>query len=232
LATMRQETLMVGTEKEIRIGESVARQVAEHYEFIEDIDVNERVQEIMNRIAEVSDRRDLVYFVKVIDDDIVNAISLPGGYVYLFKGMLDKAETDDQIAGVIAHEIGHITAKHAIKRLQNAYGAMLLQVLATQADNVVGGVGVAINSLFSAHAQRDEFEADQLSVKYLKKAGYDTQGIIEVLELLKEEQEKSPTRSFSYWRTHPYIAQRIAVVNKEIRGQIGFKDYLNLTGNE
>ena len=67
----------------------------------------------------------------------MNAISLPGGYIYIFKELFDELETDDQIAGVIAHEVAHITARHAVKRIQNAYGAMILQGLATQSNTKV-----------------------------------------------------------------------------------------------
>lgn len=231
LATQQQETLLYGTDKEVSIGEAVSVKMEQQYDIVTDVDVNERVRRILDRVAAVCDRKDIAYFIKVIDKDIMNAVSLPGGYVYIFKGLMDKLETDDQIAGVIAHEVAHITARHAVKRIQNAYGAMILQGLATQSNaKVAQGVNFALISLFSEYSQQDEFEADRLGVKYLKKAGYDPNAMVQVLVELREDQEKGPVREYSYWRTHPFIPQRISVVNQAITGKMDFKDYLNLMG--
>ncbi len=230
LATGKEETLMYGTDKEVNIGRKVSQSVERRYKINTDVDINERIEKIFERIVAVSDRRDIVYFIKIIDEeDVVNAVSLPGGYVYLFKGLLDKLENDDQIAGVIAHEVGHITAKHGIKRLQASYGAMLLQIASTQANgNVAGGLSFALQSLFLEYSQKAEFESDRLAVKYTKKAGYDPNEMLYVLKVLKEENDKSPLRQYSYWRTHPFVSQRIAVVNEAITGKLEYRDYLKL----
>lgn len=234
LATKKEETLIYGTDKEVKIGETVAPKIEAQYKIVTDVDVNERVERILGRIVSVCDRKDLVYFIKVIDDDPVNAVSLPGGYVYIFRGILDKAgDNDDELAGVIAHEVAHITAKHGIKRMQNAYAAMLLQIASTQANGrVASGVNLALTSLFMEYSQEDEFESDRLAVKYLKKAGYDPEAMVTFLKKIKIEKEKEPLRRYSYWQTHPNISQRISVANQAITGKLEFKDYLNLTGND
>ena len=236
LATRQQESLLYSTDKEVRIWERVAEQVEEQFEVIEDIDLNERLDLVLERIVQVCDRKGLLYFAKIIDEkeesgeEIINAVSLPGGYIYVFKDLMDKIENDDQLAGVIAHEVGHITARHGVKRLQAFYGAMLVQILSMETKNsdVAAGVSLAISSLFTEYSQQDEFQADQLAVKYMKKAGYDPAQMIVFLEMLKEKQEKDPIRVYSYWRTHPHISRRIAVTNKEITGKLEFKDYLNI----
>ncbi|HQP09847.1 MAG TPA: peptidase, partial [Candidatus Omnitrophota bacterium] len=87
LATRREESLLYGTEKEVKIGEAIAPKIEEEYAVLSDVDVNERVEAILARIAAVCDRKDLVYFIKVLDDDPINAVSLPGGYVYVFRGL-------------------------------------------------------------------------------------------------------------------------------------------------
>jgi len=233
LATQKQETLLFGTEKEIKIGDTIAPKIEAQYDMLSDVDVNERVERILDRIVAVCDRKDLVYFIKVIDDDPVNAVSLPGGYVYIFRGLIDKVENDDQLAGVIAHEVGHITAKHSVKRMQSAYAAMALQIASTQAGGGVSrGTNLALNSLFLEHSQQAEFEADRLSIKYLKKAGYDPKAMVAFLEKLKIEKEKEPLKKYSYWRTHPNLSQRLSVVNQAVTGKLEFRDYLNLTGND
>jgi len=221
-----------GTEKEIKIGDKIAPKIEARYDIVTDVDVNERIERIFKRIVAVCDRKDLVYFIKIIDEDSINAVSLPGGYVYIFRGLIEKAENDDQIAGVIAHEIGHITAKHGIKRVQNAYAAMAVQfaAMSSRGANVASGTNLALTSLFLEHTQQAEFEADRLSVKYSKKAGYDPMAMAEFLKIIKREKEKAPLRKFSYWRTHPNISQRISVVNQAVTGKLEFRDYLNLTG--
>lgn len=233
LATQQQETLIYGTDKEVSIGEAVSVRMEQQYDVVADVDVNERARRVLDRITAVCDRKDIVYFIKVLDKDMMNAVSLPGGYVYIFKELFDELETDDQIAGVVAHEVAHITARHAVKRIQNAYGAMILQGLATQSSaKVAQGVNFALVSLFSEYSQQDEFEADRLGVKYMKKAGYDPNAMAQVLVKLREDQEKTPAREYSYWRTHPFLPQRISVVNQAITGKMDFKDYLNLMGDQ
>lgn len=234
LATQKEETLIYGTEKEIQIGDSLARQFEKEFEVDTDVDINERVKRIGQRLFDVCDRKDLVYTIKVIKDDKVNAVSLPGGYIYVNRGLVDNVDNDDQLACVIGHEAGHITAKHSIKKIQNMYGYAFLKILSIQAadSNISQGVDVAFVSLLTQYSQADEFLADRLGIKYAKKAGYDSAQMAVFLKKLAKIQQKEPPKQFSYWRTHPYVPQRIAAVNQVISGKLEFKDYLNLTGEE
>lgn len=234
LATGQQETLLYGTEKEIKIGESIGKKFDTHFEINTDVDINERVERIKRRIVEICDRKELVYTIKVINEDELNAVSLPGGGIYVYKGLIDRIDNDDQLAGVIAHEVGHITAKHAMKRLQTMYGYTLLQILATQTKSAgfAQGVNAAFLSVFHEYSREDEILSDKLAVKYMKKAGYDPLEMVNFLKKLKEHHEKEPIKKINYWRTHPHVSRRIAVVNKEITGHLDFKDYLNSTEDE
>lgn len=230
LATGKEESLIYSSDREVAIGDKMAPQIEAQFKTVTEVDMNERVNRIFNRLVAVCDRKDLVYFIKILDDDMLNAVSLPGGYVYVFRGIIDKAENDDQIAGVIAHEIGHITARHGVKRMQNAYAAMAVQVAAiTSGDsNLAQGAGLALNSLFLEYSQHDEFEADRLAVKYMKKAGYDPLAMADFLRIMKEEKSKEPLQQYSYWKTHPNLTQRISVVRQAATGELQFRDYLNL----
>jgi len=234
LATKQQETLMYGTEKEVQIGDAVAKQFEAKFEVNSDVDANERVKEIFRKIVDVCDRQELLYSVKVVNDENANALSLPGGGVYIFTGILDIVDNDDQLAGVIAHEVGHIAAKHGMKRLQASYGYTLLQILAASSGsvNAVKGLQTAYLTLLTAYSREDELMADTLGVKYMLKSGYDPKEMVKFLEKLQKEKREAPIKKISIWHTHPYINERIAVVNKEISGKIDFKGYLNLTGND
>ncbi|MEW5895048.1 MAG: M48 family metalloprotease [Candidatus Omnitrophota bacterium] len=234
LATGQEETLIYDTEKEERIGASVADQMERNFEFDVDYAANERLNMILDKIAAVCDRKELVYTVKIINEEEINAVSLPGGYVYMFKGLMDKLKSDDELAAVIAHEVGHITARHSMKRLQAAHGYSLLQVLAIATDQIAlaQGTAIAFQNVFLAYSRQDEFQADKLSVRYLKRAGYDPMAIVKVLEYLQEEQRKRAPSTLAYFRTHPYIQERIGVVKQAVTGKLDFESYLNLTGQE
>lgn len=233
-ALHHQETLMYSDDKERNLGASVAASVEKEMKIDTEVDVNERMRAILKRIVDVSDRKDLIYTIRVIDEDVMNAFSLPGGYIYMYKGLIDKLKTDDQIAGVIGHEVAHVVAKHALKRLQAAYGATILEGAAVVSGQ--GEVAAATNltaaSLFFINSREDEFQADRLGVKYMKLAGYDASQMKIVLAKLLEESTKKGPQLKSYWRSHPYIPLRIAKVDSEVQGAMQFKDYLNLTGEE
>ncbi|MDD3375140.1 MAG: M48 family metalloprotease, partial [Candidatus Omnitrophica bacterium] len=234
LATQKQETLLFSTEKEVAIGDAIARSINKEFEINTDVDINERVSRIEKRIKEVCDRSEIFYTVQVINKDEVNAFALPGGFIYVYKGLIDVVDNDDQLAGVIAHEFGHITAKHAMKRLQAQYGYNLLQIMAITSGNskMAPGINLAFGSILTGYSREDEFLADRLSVKYMKKAGYDPEEMKKFLEKLHEINAKKPIRRFSYWRTHPYTTQRISTVNQEITGETTFQDYVRLTEEE
>jgi len=230
LATGKEESLMYGTDKEVAIGDKIAAQIEKQFGLVDDVDMNEKARRALKRLAAVSDRKDIVFVVRILDDDTVNAVSLPGGYIYIFRGLAEKLDTEENFAAVIAHEVGHITARHSIKRIQASYAQLLLQgaAIASQDPNLAYGANAIFGVAFIQYSQQDEFEADRLGVKYMKKAGYNPEAMINVLEILQKEERKSGIQPKSYFRTHPYIPQRIAMIRKEINGYLEFRDYLNV----
>ena len=132
LATQRQEYSLTSTDKEVETGRRLARRVEREMTLAADEAAQQRVKDIGARIAEVCDRRELVYTFAVVDDDDVNAFSLPGGYVFLNSGLVKETATDNELAGVIAHEVAHVAARHAVKRFESGLG-LQLATLATLA---------------------------------------------------------------------------------------------------
>ena len=235
LATQQQEYTLTSTDKEVETGRKIARHVEEELQVVADEPTQQRVRTIGERLAAVCDRRELVYHFTVVQDDELNAFSLPGGYVYLNDGLVKKTANDDELAGVIAHEVAHIAARHAVKRYESGLGMQIVQLatLATRQAAAAQGTGIAMQAAQLAYARDDELEADRLGVKYLKAAGFDPKGMLTFLETLREVNEDKPTylqRGFvrpHYAMTHPYVPDRIREVKEAIYGVADYMDYLN-----
>lgn len=232
VVTGEQETYYYSTDKEVNMGRSIALQVEKEYKAAPDPLMQHRVEEIGKRIASVCDRQDIAYHFFVLDDDEVNAVSLPGGYVYINRGLIEKVDNDDELAGVIAHEVGHIVARHSIKKLQAVQGYSLLRMLVAavpaQGSAEVGtAADIAFEQFLLGYAREDELLADQLGARYAKLAGYDPHAMIKFLEKLQEINRRKPLAPKNYFKTHPYAPDRIRVVKQELGERIGFTDYIN-----
>ncbi len=231
LATQQEELIFISSEREVRMGKSIAREIENRFKLVEDVEIQSRVQNIGEKLAAVGDRVEISYYFKVLDDEQVNAFALPGGYIYINSGLIERVESDDELAAVIAHELGHITARHAVKRLQGSLSYVVLRVLmaGSGASGQVGrGADLAFNSLILSYSREDELLADRLAVKYMRRAGFEPRAILSVLEKLREVQREMPIRPKRYFRTHPYIPDRVRVVKEELFGKIEFEDYINI----
>jgi len=229
-ATGTEDIIFVSTEKEIDMGRNIADGIEKNPDITLDPDpiMTERVKQIGEKIASVSDRKEVSYTFRVIDDDDVNAFALPGGYIFIFRGLIEETESDDELASVIAHEIAHVVARHSVKRLQGGIGFNILQILmaTTRAQNT-NKINAAIGQLVMAYSREDEALADKIAVKYLRESGYDPMAMIYFLEKLQEVRRKSPIRTYSAYRSHPLIANRIRMVKQELTGEVEFSDYMN-----
>ncbi len=233
LATKKQEHLLFGTAREVQLGRSTAQRVEKEFAISNDAQLQARVEQIGQKLAAVCDRKDIIYCFRVLETEEVNAFSLPGGYVYVNKGLIEKTASDDELAGVLAHKIGHIVARHSIKRLQASLGYNLLSILAvvaTKDPRFKKGTDLAFSQLMLGYAREDELLADQLAIKYLRKAGYNPEAVVTFLKKLQQIEKERPLRPLisSFARTHPYISQRIGATKQEIYGQMDFSDYINI----
>ena len=227
----------VSKEKEKRVGASVAKQVAKQFDEVDDPLVQERFRKIGERLAKVSERPDLIYHFTVLKakegkiENYYNAFALPGGYVYMFDAMMEKLETDDLIAAVTAHELAHISAKHAINRMQSSIGInalMLLAIATAQDGRTVAAANEGLAQLMMSYSREDELGADKLSVKYMKKAGFNPEGVLNSLTMLRKLRKEGPLRKYTYYKSHPYLSERIAAVRSEIQGYTDFDSYINI----
>lgn len=233
VGTHEQDIMMYSTEREIAMGQNIARKVAAEFKLSSNPNDIERVNKAGEKIAGVCDRQEISYHFYVVDKDEEgkeqkNAISLPGGYVYVFKDLLDDLN-DDELAFVAAHEVGHIVSRHHIKKLQAAmgYNLLILASIGTTSDvSFTEGVSFALAQIITAYSREDELNADELAVKYCELAGFNPKAGIDVLEKLYKENKKS-IQPISYFKTHPYTAQRIRHIKESLHLPLDVDDYIN-----
>lgn len=226
--TGRDEPVYMSTEQEVAMGDSISKQIEKEYKLAEDEHMQERVELIGKRLVEVCDRKELIYHFKVLDIDDINAVSLPGGWLYVFRGLVDKCKNDDELAGVIAHEIGHIAARHSAKRAQanSISNITMIAVAIAGGGNAARATSLALTSLMASYSREDELEADRRAVIYTKAAGYDPNALISFMETMKEA-GKFNIRPYSYFRSHPYGGERIGNIHRQITGTMDFDGWIN-----
>jgi predicted Zn-dependent protease len=233
-ATEEEELIFIPTAKEKNMGRNIDKSVKEHFKLSVDPLVQKRIEEIGNKLANGTDRKNIVYHFTVLnheEDECYNAFAAPGGYIYIFDDLVEVLETDDKIASVLAHEMGHVEARHSVKRLQTSLSTALLILLGSQIPRESGSLNAAnsaLAQLMMAYSRHDEFQADELSVKYMKKAGYDPEGVIQSLKTMKKIRKKGKLMKYSYYRSHPYLSERIAHAKRAIKGYTDFDSYINI----
>lgn len=230
LVTGQEEFIFISDEREIKIGQSLSRRIEKRFKLSEDKFLKEKIEQIGSKIARVCDRKQIPFYFQVLKEDKPNAFALPGGFVYVNEGIMDLIESDDELACVLAHEVGHIVARHSIKRLQGLYGYSLLKILSATAGRQAGWdprIDRAIAELFLAYSREDEILADKLAVKYAFNAGYNPEAMLTFLKKLQKYHREQPIKRLSYARTHPYITERIKAVKEEVWGEIEFIDFIN-----
>jgi len=235
-ATNSDEVILVPTESEVNMGKSLAGSVEKRFALDDDTSLQKRINDIGQRLASVCDRKDITYSFSVLSGQELepeyrlNAFALPGGHIYIFRAMVDLMESDDEIAAVIAHEIGHIAAKHSVKRFQGSIGMTLLQLLTARikADNETKSRAFnAVGLLMMSYSREDEAMADKLSVRYVKKAGFNPEGVIGSIDKMWAKYRKMPIKKYTDYQTHPYTSERMAAAKKEVYGRMEFVDFIN-----
>lgn len=162
------------------------------------------------------DRRTIDYTFTVIDKDVINAFAIPGGHVFVYAGLIRACRNEAELAGVIAHEVGHITKRHSMQKMVQLYGAQfLLDILLGDEGKLTQVVaGLTTNLLLLDYGRANEFEADSLSVEYSILAGYNPRGIETFLTLLDEQSEDGGF--FQFLSTHPETGKRV----KRVKGLV------------
>ena len=223
-------------EHEIALGKQLSHEVEKQAKFINDPVVVEYVNRVGQNIVRNSDAQ-VPFTIKVIDSDVVNAFALPGGFFYVNSGLILHADEESELAGVMAHEIAHVCARHGTKQATKSdiiqVGAMVATIFIpyTWAGYAIyQGMQFAIPMTFLKFTRVDEAEADYLGVQYMYRAGYDPQGMVSIFEKLSALEKHKPGAVARAFSDHPATPDRIANVEDEIATILPAKpDYLVTT---
>jgi predicted Zn-dependent protease len=213
--------------EEIELGKGLAAQVTSHSKIIDDPVIAEYINRIGQNLVRNSDAK-FPFTIKVIDVDDVNAFALPGGFFFVNSGLILRADTEAELAGVMAHEIAHVAARHITRQVTKS---QIAQIMTTPLIFFPGwggvgarqaaGVGVPLS--FMHFSQADESDADLLGLQYMYKTGYDPQAFVDFFEKILALQRKQPNTLSQFFSSHPPTAKRITTSQKNI--QLLLKDH-------
>lgn len=207
-------------EKEIAIGKQYAQQIESGVKMIQDPVVTEYVNRIGQNLVRNSDAK-VPFTIKVIDDDSINAFALPGGFFYVNSGLILAADNESELAGVMAHEIAHVAARHATRQMTRGEMANIATIPLIFVGGGIGyaarlGAGFLIPTTFMKFSRGFEAEADYLGLQYAYKTGYDPQGLLDMFEKTEALEKKKPGSLSKLFASHPQTPDRVSASEKEI----------------
>lgn len=202
---------IISVPQEQQIGTQAAAEIAKNMKLVNDSSRLPAVQKIGNRLVQALPRKDFDYHFYVVDDPSPNAFTIPGGSIYVHTGLFNLAGDESELAGVMAHEVGHAYQRHPVKSISRQYGADYLQklLLGNQQSNIKAlALNMAKSGVLLKYGRSDEYEADAVGHDLLKRAGYRTDGLIRFFKKLQAIQGTG--RSIPFLATHPPTPERIA----------------------
>lgn len=212
----------VSQQQEVQMGQEYSAQIAQQLPLIQDPEVVRYINVLGDSIAHLTKRGELDWHFYVVDSRDVNAFAVPGGFVYVNRGLIERANRMDELAGVLGHEIGHVVKRHTVKQMQQQQGANIGITLACVLTGVCNSqaASAAINvggtALFAKFSRGDEAEADEQGVKNVVAAGISPEGMVTMFQTLINERKAHPSAVDSWFATHPLEEDRIADVQRLI----------------
>ena len=225
-------------EREMALGKSLAQEVERSSKLIDDPVVSEYVNRVGQNLVRNSDAK-VPFTIKVIDSDVVNAFALPGGFFYVHSGLILRADTEAELAGVMAHEIAHVAARHGTRNATKGELAqmatiplILLGPGGWAGYGIYEGLNFAIPMSFLKFSRDAEYEADHLGLQYMYLAGYDPNAFVTFFEKVEAEEKRQPGTVPKFFSTHPPTPERVVGIQKEIENVLPARDQYIVTTSE
>lgn len=212
----------VSQQQEVQMGQQYAAQIAQQLPLVRDPEVNRYINVLGDSIARLTKRGDLDWHFYVVDAKEINAFAVPGGYVYVNRGLIEHANRMDELAGVLGHEIGHVVKRHTVKQMQQMQGANVGVTLACvltgvcNSDVANAAINVGGSALFAKFSRDDETQADEEGVKNVVAAGISPEGMVSMFQTLLDERKSHPSAVDTWFASHPLEESRIADVQRMI----------------
>ncbi len=222
----RQFAALMSPAQEIKVGTQEHKKIMKQYGLYNDKELQNYVSLVGSKVVKKTERPDVSYKFFLLDSPIVNAFALPGGYIYITRGLLALANSEAEMASVLAHEAGHITARHSAERYSRgvvtSLGAMILSS-AVGSDGAAQALGLGSNLYMKSYSRGQESQADSLGIRYLSRSGYDPKAMAYFLRNLQADGELTAkiegksSSGVSYFSTHPDTAERVSKSIAEAR---------------
>ena len=214
---------LASTQQEVEMGAEYAAQVEQQLPIIRDAQVNSYISQLGNSIAKRSDDRNLTWTFKVVDQSDVNAFAVPGGHIYVYRGLIEKTANMSELAGVVGHEIAHVTRRHSVKQMAkggqaNVVAAGVCIAVPSVCSSGLGSAAIQVGggALFAKFSRDDEAEADEYGVKYVTRAGIDPRGMPSMFRTLLSLRKTNPGPLDAFFASHPVEESRVQDTEAEI----------------
>jgi Zn-dependent protease with chaperone function len=205
--------------KEQKLGKKLSENIEKKHEVIEDPQKNLLIKQIGNKLAKVSELRGMNYHFKILNIEGPNAFSIPGGYIYVTYDLFDYVQSDDELAGILAHEIAHVIHNHALRQIRDNTKFTLLTILGallTGEPNVAVLGKLTTITFLNQYSREYEEEADLTAINLLIKAGYNSVGFLTFLERLYTREMFKPEVNLGIFQTHPETENRINYIRNKL----------------
>jgi predicted Zn-dependent protease len=211
----RRQVMLITEEQEFAIGRGADREIRKEFgTYLERPSLRSYVDRVGTRLAAHGERPGLIFHFDVLDDPEINAFALPGGFVYITRGLLERLSSEDELAMVLGHEIAHVTARHGAARISALYalqyGSLAGVLISPRTFGHYGDlIDIALQVGLSAYSREQESQADELGITYAARAGFRPQAGLTVLKILAWLEGKEPGRLERWFRTHPPPGERL-----------------------
>ena len=212
----------ISQQQEVELGASQAQQVNAQLPIVQDPTINRYLNAVGDSLARLTSRSDLEWHFYMVNTNEFNAFALPGGYIYVNRGVAERADRLDQFASVIAHEIGHVVLRHSVKQMEQMQGANVGVTVACALTSICNsglgqaGINVAGSAIFAKFSRSDEAEADAAGVQELVRANINPNGMPEMFQKLLNERQSSPGALDAWFADHPLEEDRIQATQAQI----------------